>query len=88
MNNETSDKDFFKNFAIITVIFILFTIFITVLSIVFASNPSKENHQDELVSLVDKRTLPNASENLASNPVIKPKIQLAAGASSVFVFCL
>tara|TARA_B100000686_G_C16806194_1_gene990759 strand:- start:15342 stop:15836 length:495 start_codon:yes stop_codon:yes gene_type:complete len=82
MNNETSDQAFFKNFAIITVIFILFSIFITILSIVFASNPSKENHKDELISLIDKRTSPISNENLSSNPKIKSTIQLAAGAPS------
>ena len=75
MEHKITDADFWKTFAIISVIIIVLAIFIAIISNVFASYSSSgdDNYKTELQSLTNDRTKPSGKINLQSNPSIKPK---------------
>ena len=61
MEHKITDADFWKTFAIISVIIIVLTIFIAIMSNVFASYSSSgdDNYKAELQSLTNDRTKPS-----------------------------
>ena len=73
MEHKATDGDFWRNFAIISVIIVALAIFIAILSNVFASYSSSgdDNYKAELHSSTDQRTKPSGKINLQSNPTIK-----------------
>ena len=83
MEHKITDADFWKMFAIISVIIVVLTIFIAIISNVFASYSSSgdDNYKVELQSLTNDRTKPSGKINLQSNPSIKPKLKPIVTAS-------
>ena len=75
MEHKITDADFWKTFAIISIIIIVLAIFIAIISNVFASYSSSgdDNYKTELQSLTNDRTKPSGKINLQSNPSIEPK---------------
>ena len=73
MEHKATDGDFWRIFAIISVIIVALAIFIAILSNVFASYSSSgdDNYKAELHSSTDQRTKPSGKINLQSNPTIK-----------------
>ena len=73
MEHKATDGDFWRIFAIISVIIVALAIFIAILSNVFASYSSSgdDNYKAELHSSTDQRTKPSGKINLQSNPSIK-----------------
>ena len=73
MEHKITDADFWKTFAIISVIIIVLAIFIAIISNVFASYSSSgdDNYKADLQSLTNDRTKPSGKINLQSNPSIK-----------------
>ena len=73
MEHKATDGDFWRIFAIISVIIVALAIFIAILSNVFASYSSSgdDNNKAELHSSTDQRTKPSGKINLQSNPTIK-----------------
>ena len=79
MEHKVTDAEFYRIFAIITIIIVVLSIFIAILSNVFAgySTSADDNYKAELQELTHQRTEPIGKINLASNPVIKQEIQIA-----------
>ena len=79
MEHKVTDAEFYRIFAIITIIIVALSIFIAILSNVFAgySTSADDNYKAELQELTHQRTEPTGRINLASNPVIKQEIQIA-----------
>ena len=73
MEHKATDGDFWRIFAIISVIIVALAILIAILSNVFASYSSSgdDNYKAELHSSTDQRTKPSGKINLQSNPTIK-----------------
>ena len=73
MEHKATDGDFWRIFAIISVIIVALAIFIAILSNVFASYSSSgdDNYKVELQSSTDQRTKPSGKINLQSSPTIK-----------------
>ena len=73
MEHKATDGDFWRIFAIISVIIVALAIFIAILSNVFASYSSSgdDNYKAELHSSKDQRTKPSGKINLQTNPTIK-----------------
>ena len=79
MEHKITDDEFYKTFAIVSAVIIVLTIFIAVISNVFAgySSGGEDNYKSELQKLTNQRTEPTGKINLASNPVIEQSIQIA-----------
>ena len=73
MEHKVTDAEFYKTFAIVSVIIIALAIFIAIISNVFAgySSSGDDNYKEELHGLTDQRTEPSGKINLLSNPSIK-----------------
>ena len=83
MDNKITDKEFYKIFSVVMIFIIGLTIFIAVLSNVFASYSlhPKEQYRQEIQKRENQRTEPVANINLASNPIIKQTTTIVAAAS-------
>tara|TARA_Y100000590_G_scaffold13842_2_gene16674 strand:- start:3242 stop:3733 length:492 start_codon:yes stop_codon:yes gene_type:complete len=79
MEQKISDGQFYKIVSILFLLIFVILILIAYLSNVFANHSQShtKNHKQELSQLIDKRTEPVGKVNLASNPSIKTKIQVA-----------
>ena len=73
MEHKITDAEFYKTFAIVSVIIIALAIFIAIISNVFAgySSGGDDNYKEEINSLIDQRTQPSGKINLLSNPSIE-----------------
>ncbi|MEC8996334.1 MAG: c-type cytochrome [Pseudomonadota bacterium] len=79
MEQKSTDGQFYKTASILSLIIFVILIVIVYLSNVFANHSKShtKNHGKELSQLIDDRTMPIGRVNLASNPSIKPKIEVA-----------
>ncbi len=73
MEHKVTDSEFYKVFAILSVIIVVLAIFIAILSNIFAgySSSGDDNYKTELQSSINQRTEPTGKINLLSNPAIK-----------------
>ena len=80
MEHKVTDAEFYKVFAIVSVIIIGLAIFIAILSNVFAgyASSASENYKVEIQSDTNQRIAPSGKINLASNPSIKQEVMVAS----------
>ena len=80
MEHKVTDAEFYKVFAIVSVIIVGLAIFIAILSNVFAGHASSasENYKVEIQSDTNQRIAPSGKTNLASNPSIKQEVIVAS----------
>ena len=80
MEHKVTDAEFYKVFAIVSVIIIGLAIFIAILSNVFAgyASSASENYKVEIQSDTSQRIAPSGKINLASNPSIKQEVMVAS----------
>jgi cytochrome c5 len=80
MEHKVTDAEFYKVFAIVSVIIVGLAIFIAILSNVFAGHASSasENYKVEIQSDTNQRIAPSGKTNLASNPSIKQEVVVAS----------
>ena len=80
MEHKVTDAEFYKVFAIVSVIIIGLAIFIAILSNVFAgyASSASENYKVEIQSNTNQRIAPSGKINLASNPSIKQEVMVAS----------
>jgi len=84
MEHKVTDAEFYKVFAIVSVIIIGLAIFIAILSNVFAgyASSASENYKVEIQSDTNQRIAPSGKINLASNPSIKQEVMVACAMCS------
>ena len=84
MEHKVTDAEFYKVFAIVSVIIIGLAIFIAILSNVFAgyASSASENYKVEIQSDTNQRIAPSGKINLASNPSIKQEVMVASVATT------
>jgi cytochrome c5 len=80
MEHKVTDAEFYKVFAIVSVIIIGLAIFIAILSNVFAgyASSASENYKVQIQSDTNQRIAPSGKINLASNPSIKQEVMVAS----------
>ena len=85
MDKKVTDSEFYKIFGWLSAIIIGLSIFIAILSNIFASYSANQsdNYKKEIQELINIRTAPTGTINLASNPTIIPQIQLAPVSSKI-----
>ena len=84
MEHKVTDAEFYKVFAIVSVIIIGLAIFIAILSNVFAgyASSASENYKVQIQSDTNQRIAPSGKINLASNPSIKQEVMVASVATT------
>lgn len=80
MEHKVTDAEFYKVFAIVSVLIIGLAIFIAILSNVFAgyASSASENYKVQIQSDTNQRIAPSGKINLASNPSIKQEVMVAS----------
>jgi cytochrome c5 len=80
MEHKVTDAEFYKVFAIVSVIIIGLAIFIAIISNVFAgyASSASENYKVQIQSDTNQRIAPSGKINLASNPSIKQEVIVAS----------
>ena len=80
MEHKVTDAEFYKVFAIVSVIIIGLAIFIAILSNVFAgyASSASENYKVQIQSDTNQRIAPSGKINLASNPSIKQEVMVVS----------
>ena len=82
MSSPTSDKDFYKIFAYITLGIVILAILIAILSKVFASSVSNDAYDDVKQTATEERLASPEKINLASNPTFKSEVIEVASSKS------
>ena len=80
MEHKVTDAEFYKIFAIVSVIIIVLAIFIAIIANIFAgySSSASENYKVEIQNNTNQRIEPSGKINLASNPTIKQEVIVAS----------
>ena len=80
MEHKVTDAEFYKIFAIVSVIIIVLAIFIAIIANIFAgySSSASENYKVEIQNNTNQRIEPSGKINLASNPTIRQEVIVAS----------